>query len=71
MLSKIKELFLSFRKRTRWVIAIWTICNLFLLLVLILGAGANVFVALLFFIIWEAAIWGYYIYKYRYKTKHK
>jgi len=66
-----KELFKSFRKRTKIIIILWTIFNFALFLTVWLGAGANFFTALVFFLIWEAAIWIYYIYRYVYKEKHR
>lgn len=70
-MMKLKDTFLSFRRSTQWIIGLWTFFNLLLLLVLVFGAGANIFASLLFFAIWELAIWGYYIYKYRHKANHK
>lgn len=66
-----KAQFLSFKPRTQWVIGIWTVCNLLLLLVLLFGAKANIIAALVFFLIWQAAIWFYYVYKYNYKDQHR
>jgi signal peptidase I len=71
MKLNLKETFQSFRKRTKIVIIVWTILNLLLFLALLFGGGAGFFPALIFFLIWEAAIWVYYIYKYRYKPFHK
>lgn len=65
------ELFKSFRLRTKVVIITWTVFNLLLFFAIWLGAGASFFTALVFFLIWEIAIWGYYIYRYVYKKKHK
>jgi signal peptidase I len=62
--------FKAFRKRSKIVIIIWTILNFLLFLTLLFGAGANFFGALFFFLLWEAAIWVYYIYRYKYKPKH-
>jgi signal peptidase I len=68
---KIVEIFNSFKKRTRVVIIVWTILNLLLSLTYIIGANAPILSVLVFFIIWEVAIWGYYVYRYNYKHKHK
>ncbi len=65
------EIFKAFKKRTRIVIIVWTILNLLLSLAYIFGAGAPILNVLIFFLIWEVAIWGYYIYRYNYKQKHK
>lgn len=64
-------IFKDFRKRTQWVIGIWTVLNLLLSLVYLIGGGAPFLSVLVFFLIWEAAIWGYYIYRYNYKGRHK
>lgn len=71
MKINLKELFKSFIKRTQIIIIVWTVLNLALFFTVWLGAGASFITALIFFVIWELAIWVYYIYRYAYKEKHK
>jgi len=68
---KVIEIFKSFRKSTQIVILVWTILNLLISLIYIFGAGAPILNVIIFFSIWELAIWGYYLYRYNYKHKHR
>lgn len=71
MKIKIIENIRDFSKRAKIVLLIWTILNLALCLAMIIGGGAPVFGTLVFFLIWEAAIYGYYLYKFNYRENHK
>jgi len=62
---------MEYPTRTKWVILIWTIFNFLFALALLFGAGAGIIPVLIFFLIWEFAIIGYYGYKYRYKDGHR
>lgn len=65
------ELFSEFRTRTKIVLIVWTILNLTILGVLIFGAGASIIGSIVFFLIWELLVWGYYVYRYFHRHKHK
>lgn len=65
------ETFRDFRTRTKVVIIVWTVLNLFLLGILLFAAKAPVVGSIIFFLIWELAIWGYYVYRYNYREHHR
>ncbi len=65
------ETFRDFRPRTKIVLIVWTILNLLVLGILLFAAKAPVFGSIIFFLIWELAVWGYYVYRYKYREHHK
>ena len=65
------EIFREFRQRTKIVIVVWTVLNITLLGILLFAAHAPVLGSIIFFLIWELAVWGYYVYRYNYREKHK
>lgn len=69
--KKIAENIRDFSKRAKIILLIWTILNLALAITMIAGAGASFIATLVFFLIWEGAIYGYYVYKYNYRDNQK
>lgn len=65
------ELFREFRTRTKVILIVWTVFNLIISGMYLFGAGAPFLNTLIFFLIWELAIWGYYVYRYNWKQRHK
>jgi signal peptidase I len=68
MKLKIIEQIRDFERKTKIVLITWTVLNVFFGLALLFGAGAGVFPVILFFLIWEFALLGYYIFKYNYRN---
>lgn len=71
MKINLKQSFRDFKTSTKIVVVIWSILVFLLFLLLVFGAGANIFGALAFCLFWEAMIWIYFIYRYEYRHKHK
>lgn len=71
MKLKIIENIRDFSKRAQIILLIWTILNLTLTLAMIIGGGSPIIGTFIFFLIWELAIYGYYLYKYNYRENHK
>jgi signal peptidase I len=67
----IRDTWDSFRTRTKAVLIIWTILNFGLLLILLFAAKAPVIGSLIFFLIWEILVVGYYVYRYNYRERHR
>jgi signal peptidase I len=65
------DLFKSFKKSSKIVIIIWTVLNVLIALTYLFGAGAPILSVLVFFLFWEFAVIGYYVYRYKYKKKHR
>ena len=65
------DTFKEFRTRTKVVLIVWTILNLFILGVLLFAAKAPVIGSIIFFLIWELAVWGYYVYRYNFRHLHR
>ncbi|MCB9261558.1 MAG: signal peptidase I [Flavobacteriales bacterium] len=65
------EIFKGFKTQTKVVLVVWTVLNLFFLGILLFAAKAPIIGSIIFFLIWEVAIWAYYIYRYHYREKHK
>ena len=67
LIEKIK----GFPKNTKIYFSIWTFINVLILFLYIFGAGANIFTALVFFIMWQGAVTFYYYYRYYIKKGKK
>lgn len=67
LIEKIK----AFPRKTKIYFAIWSVINVVIFLLYVLGAGANFFTALLFFIMWQGAVTFYYYYRYNLKKGSK
>jgi signal peptidase I len=65
------ETFKDFRPRTKIVLIVWTVLNLLILGILLFAAHAPVGGSIIFFLIWELAVWGYYVYRYKYRQHHR
>ncbi len=63
LIEKIKQ----FPRNTKIYFTIWSIINVAIFLLYTLGAGANILVALVFFIMWQGAVTFYYYYRYNIK----
>jgi len=69
MKLKIVDTIRDFEKNTKIVLIIWTVLNLFFSAMLLFAAGAPVIPVIIFFLIWEFAVVGYYIFKYNYRHR--
>ena len=65
------DTFKEFRTRTKVVLIVWTVLNLLILGILLFGAKAPVVGSIIFFVIWELAVWGYYVYRYNFRHLHR
>ncbi|MFT5725751.1 MAG: signal peptidase I [Bacteroidia bacterium] len=65
------ETFKDFRPRTKIVLIIWTVLNLIILGILLFAAHAPIGGSIIFFLIWEISVWGYYVYRYKYRQQHR
>lgn len=59
----------DFERKTKIVLIVWTVLNLAFALTLMIGAGAPVIPVIIFFLIWEFAVVGYYVFKYKYRNR--
>lgn len=67
LIEKIK----AFPKKTKIYFTIWSIINVLIFFLYVIGAGANILVALLFFVMWQGAVTFYYYYRYNIKKSNK
>jgi hypothetical protein len=67
LIEKIK----GFPKKTKIYFTIWSIINVLIFFLYIFGAGANILIALLFFVMWQGAVTFYYYYRYYIKKDRK
>jgi len=65
------DTFKEFRTRTKIVLIVWTVLNLLILGILLFAAKAPVVGSIVFFLIWELAVWGYYVYRYNFRHLHR
>lgn len=65
------ETFKEFRTRTKVVLIVWTVLNLLILGILLFAAHAPVIGSIIFFLIWELAVWFYYVYRYNFRHMHR
>lgn len=65
------DTFKEFRTRTKVVLIVWTVLNLFILGILLFAAKAPVIGSIIFFLIWELAVWFYYVYRYNFRHLHR
>lgn len=63
--------FKAFKLSAKIIIVLWSALTLLLFIMLVFGAKAPFFGALLFCLFWEAMIWVYFIYRYEYREKHR
>jgi signal peptidase I len=68
MKLKIIEHIQDFDRKTKIVVLVWTVLNLLFGIALIAGAGASFIPVIIFFLIWEIAVVGYYVFKYNYRN---
>jgi signal peptidase I len=67
LIEKIK----GFPRNTKIYFAIWSVINVLIFLLYVIGASANIFTALVFFIMWQGAVTFYYYYRYYIKPGRK
>lgn len=67
LIEKIK----AFPKKTKIYFTIWTVVNVLIFFLYVVGAGANILTALIFFIMWQGAVTFYYYYRYNIKKNKK
>jgi len=65
------DTFKEFRTRTKVVLIVWTVLNLLILGILLFAAHAPVVGSIIFFLIWELAVWFYYVYRYNFRHMHR
>jgi len=61
----------GFPRKTKIYFSIWTFINVLIFFLYVIGAGANIFIALIFFIMWQGAVTFYYYYRYYIKKGKK
>ncbi|MFM9946162.1 MAG: signal peptidase I [Bacteroidia bacterium] len=70
-IKKLIEGIKGFPLKTKIYFGIWSFINVLILILYIFGAGANIFTALVFFIMWQGAVTYYYYYRYYIKKGKK
>ena len=70
-IKKLIENIKGFPKNTKIYFAIWSFINVLIFFLYTIGAGANILIALVFFIMWQGAVTFYYYYRYYIKKNRK
>ncbi len=70
-IKKLIENIKGFPKNTKIYFAAWSFINVLIFLLYTIGASANIFTALVFFIMWQGMVTFYYYYRYYIKKGRK
>lgn len=71
MKDRIIENWSLLSRRAKIFYIVFSILNFILLLVLMFSAKAGIIQSLIYFLFWEGAIWVYYMYRYKYRSRFR